>query len=1452
MAEVQLPDDDANTPDMPTTTGPASDDTNASPRCPNVVQVCYHSRTIGLPGDARVCSIWKATPKQLADTGANICLTDDLGLLHDVSPVAPITIGVAIAGNPESDPDLIQCTQMGYLPLPLLDGDVYFQPCYYHPQASDTIISPQAITSPRSGFTRWSQDGFSDGRPGSLTFYAADEVTPVMRLPLTFHDGLYYFNSNMLISSEHPPIAARPRVLRVAAPSTRTRADKHLEAETWSCRMGHLSPTQLRDLSGNVDGIPKNMWCHPFRHLDWKVSAEIRKQPAQRTAEHAHQPGQRFLMDFGFIRASTHDYRTPDPKHDRVIESFDGFTSYLIVVDEVSHYCWVFLCRSKTPPVELVSNFLQDHGLPSGGVIRTDQGGELARSAAFRDTMYRDHHYVVEPTGADSPTQNGMAERLNGSLGVLVRSLLYGAGLPAKFWSSALLHACYLYNRRVHRALGCTPFEALYKRKPNLRYLRTFGSRVAVRRPGHKRAKLDKHDYRGIFLGYTATDKNVRYFDLDSGVEKSSHHCVFDEAWYLHHQRPPAAQHLYDLGFIDESDFGDDVPDGVPTPAPFPPISSKGSTTPLSALTTHLPLGFINPAPVTAAAATVNASPTTADLPTFMVDNAPARLLDEYNIGKRDLAQVYLSTTPFAESFEEEIILRYRGSKPHATAGLSFLVRDDGRLYLAGMDARTPGMRIPRWRTRLKGAWLTKVGDIDVKTIQDVKDAFTALYSANVSSCLLEFCHTEVKDGLTWDGIPQVHLDQLNPRYHFNRKSQFDVPDESIPRPTTHTVDDGGVQNSVNRVLKLTRGKLLKEPDWDDWRNSEFAQLDQYMKQGMFGQPVARQSHMSIFHLLWTYTVKTVDNRKKARCVCDGSSRGGQVRILDHTYANGLEHTGARIFYSVAAAENLVVYGADVTNAFGEAGAPKQGFYVQPDAAFRSWWEEHLGNPPIPDGHVIPVHKALQGHPESPRLWEKHIDKILRNLGLTPTVHEPCLYSGIINNERVLFMRQCDDFACAAPTAATCQILFDLIDDQLDLPLKPLGLINLFNGVNIQQTKHYIKLSVSTWIEKICDKYDWLLHSSSSSKPLTPLPATKTFLDAFRNASGNPDPKHQRDLEKHNGFNYRTAIGELIYAMVSCRPDLSYAVTKCAQFSACPHQKHYDGVKNILRYLYHTRHDGIYFWRTTTNDSLPDAALPTCLSSSDDNLLLEGRPNTGALESVGFVDSDWAACVKTRRSFTGFCVRLAGGVVAYKSRLLPTVALSSTEAEFMGACDAAKVLLYVRSILWDIGIPQEAASLLYEDNDAATFMANANKPTPRTRHMDIRYFALTEWVERDLIALERVDTAMNLADHFSKQLPPLLFSRHVDHILGHVPPPYSPHYNLYAGSVPSLTHRVSSIVSDAIPTNGNVITPFISSINALFSQWTPIVRHRFVSSPCTFLDARTVGGYQYESMYIPV
>ena len=94
-------------------------------------------------------------------------------------------------------------------------------------------------------------------------------------------------------------------------------------------------------------------------------------------------------------------------------------------------------------------------------------------------------------------------------------------------------------------------------------------------------------------------------------------------------------------------------------------------------------------------------------------------------------------------------------------------------------------------------------------------------------------------------------------------------------------------------MSKLTRGKLLKANDWSDWQKAEWEQLDQFNTQGMFGSPTRIDSTEATFYLIWTYAVKTLDGRKKARCTCDGSPRAGQARVLDHTYANCVDHTSS-------------------------------------------------------------------------------------------------------------------------------------------------------------------------------------------------------------------------------------------------------------------------------------------------------------------------------------------------------------------------------------------------------------------------------------------------------------------------------------------------------------------------------------------------------------------------------
>ena len=92
------------------------------------------------------------------------------------------------------------------------------------------------------------------------------------------------------------------------------------------------------------------------------------------------------------------------------------------------------------------------------------------------------------------------------------------------------------------------------------------------------------------------------------------------------------------------------------------------------------------------------------------------------------------------------------------------------------------------------------------------------------------------------------------------------------------------------------------------------------------------------------------------------------------------------------------------------------------------------------------------------------------------------------------------------------------------------------------------------------------------------------------------------------------------------------------------------------------------------------------VSSADHDILADDRPDHHPASFHGYADSDWATCPLTRRSFTGTCMLLAGAVIAYKTRLQPTVALSSTEAEFMAACDAGKICLFVCNIMHDLVI----------------------------------------------------------------------------------------------------------------------------------------------------------------------
>ncbi|KAI2498327.1 gag-polypeptide of LTR copia-type [Fragilaria crotonensis] len=195
----------------------------------------------------------------------------------------------------------------------------------------------------------------------------------------------------------------------------------------------------------------------------------------------------------------------------------------------------------------------------------------------------------------------------------------------------------------------------------------------------------------------------------------------------------------------------------------------------------------------------------------------------------------------------------------------------------------------------------------------------------------------------------------------------------------------------------------------------------------------------------------------------------------------------------------------------------------------------------------------------------------------------------------------------------------------------------------------------------------------------------------------------------------------------------------------------------------------LIYWRRRPRMDLPEAPFPSPHSTSA-NALPALKYNPG--EPIAFSDSDWGSDFSHRRSISGMIIMLSGAAIVYKTRYQKAVALSSTEAEFVAAADTGKMILYIRSLLRDLGFLQPTPTKLHMDNTGAVFMVEAQAPTKRTRHVDIRYFALLDWSTTGQLTAAPIRTDMNISDSMTKATGRIKFHQHADVYMGRIPPTY--------------------------------------------------------------------------------
>jgi hypothetical protein len=279
------------------------------------MQICRQPWVFGF-NDCHFVRHILARDKSLMDSGVNSCIANSLAHLIDAVNITPFTFLIRRDGATHSVDKC--CTKCGLLPLTMMDGSLYYQPCHYCKNAMETIISPQAIVNASDTFVTWHQTGHKGSIPGSIWFESSSGLL-LMTLHLHSINGLYYCPLDVLTVDSNPVCPRDSSVSRIALdvpiPHHQTplkykpvSKECQLESEVWSLCLGCSGKSQLDVLPGNVSGLPSILEYHPFRFINFHVQACIGQQAAQRSGVRVEHRCKEFHMDFGFMRVSSHYY----------------------------------------------------------------------------------------------------------------------------------------------------------------------------------------------------------------------------------------------------------------------------------------------------------------------------------------------------------------------------------------------------------------------------------------------------------------------------------------------------------------------------------------------------------------------------------------------------------------------------------------------------------------------------------------------------------------------------------------------------------------------------------------------------------------------------------------------------------------------------------------------------------------------------------------------------------------------------------------------------------------------------------------------------------------------------------------------------------------------------------------------------------------------------------------
>lgn len=487
--------------------------------------------------------------------------------------------------------------------------------------------------------------------------------------------------------------------------------------------------------------------------------------------------------------------------------------------------------------------------------------------------------------------------------------------------------------------------------------------------------------------------------------------------------------------------------------------------------------------------------------------------------------------------------------------------------------------------------------------------------------------------------------------------------------------------------------KSKNSKKWKDAMDEEYESLIKNNTWVLSNLPEGRK----LIDCRWIYKIKSNSDgsieRYKARLVARGFT---QEYGLDYeeTFSPVVKYDSIRILLAIAVSEGMSMKQFDIKTAFLYGELKEEIFMSQPVGYNQD------------SKKVCKLKKSLYGLKQAPRCFNKKFCEILEKFDMKISNSDACVFIKNVKGSKLILAIYVDDGLLiynddklANELLLYLKEIFEIKECKID---KFLGFqMNILNSGSLVLHQYQ-------YTEKVLNRFN-MNECNSVSTPLEPGWITNNSND-----------------KSCQNYPYKELIGSLIYLSIVSRPDISYAVGVLSRYMENPCQIHINAAKRVLRYLKGTMDYGLVY-------------------SGQGKLILKT-----------FSDSDYAGDTENRRSTSGIVTKLGNCTVGWKSQQQRTVALSTTEAEYIAACEAVKDIVWMNRFLNEISDRAEA-NHLYLDNQSTIKLIKNPEYHKRTKHIDVKYHFIREKFNDAEFQLYFVNTKEQLADILTKALPKPIF-----------------------------------------------------------------------------------------------